>query len=121
MWGAEQQPADDGSLMHSNSIGQSSGGMYKEMLDLVDNIIDSSPKTRKDLYEKSKFSIKVSSTEEEKKPEQLSLSSMVSSVGILRYENGDVFEGQLLNGKRSGEGRIKFASGDQYYGMWKND
>jgi hypothetical protein len=46
---------------------------------------------------------------------------MVSSIGILKYDNGDMYEGQLLNGKKSGEGKMTFNNGDIYIGMWKND
>lgn len=46
---------------------------------------------------------------------------MVSSFGKLKYKNGNVYEGQLLNGKRSGNGTMTFANGDVYIGMWKND
>ena len=55
----------------------------------------------------------------QKSMQQLSLSQMVSSVGILRYENGDMYEGQLLNGLRSGQGQLIFSNGDKYIGMWK--
>lgn len=46
---------------------------------------------------------------------------MDCSVGILKYGSGDVYEGQLLNGKRSGKGKMTFANGDYYIGMWKSD
>lgn len=46
---------------------------------------------------------------------------MISTFGKLKYLNGNVYEGQLLNGKRSGNGTMQFSSGDIYDGMWKND
>lgn len=46
---------------------------------------------------------------------------MVSTFGKLKYVNGNVYEGQLLNGKRSGNGTMTFSDGDIYVGMWKND
>jgi len=46
---------------------------------------------------------------------------MISTFGLLKYPNGNVYEGQFLNGKRSGNGIMKFANGDVYNGMWKND
>lgn len=46
---------------------------------------------------------------------------MVSSIGVLKYETGEIYEGQLLNGKRSGQGQMIFRNGDTYYGMWKLD
>jgi hypothetical protein len=45
----------------------------------------------------------------------------VGSVGILKYDSGDIYEGQLLNGKRSGQGKMTFNNGDKYIGMWKTD
>jgi hypothetical protein len=72
------------------------------MIDLVDNLIDASPKSRADLYEKSSFALKVKTTQFEKKEnenkseENLSLdlvSEMDCSVGILKYGSGDVYEG----------------------------
>lgn len=46
---------------------------------------------------------------------------MVSSFEKLKYHSKDVYEGQILNGKRSGYGKMRFANGDQYIGMWKSD
>jgi len=46
---------------------------------------------------------------------------MESSVGIIKYDSGDIYEGQLLNGRRSGKGKMTFANGDKYMGMWKQD
>jgi hypothetical protein len=45
----------------------------------------------------------------------------VGSVGFLKYDSGDIYEGQLLNGKRSGQGKMTFHNGDKYIGMWKTD
>jgi hypothetical protein len=36
--------------------------------------------------------------------------------GIARYKNGDVYEGDFLSGRRSGRGLFKFASGSTYEG-----
>lgn len=54
-------------------------------------------------------------------PEPASFGAMVSSVGILKYDSGNIYEGQLLNGQRSGRGKMTFANGDKYMGMWKLD
>jgi hypothetical protein len=54
----------------------SGGVMAQEMLDMVDNLIDTSPRER------------IS-------PQK---SSSQSSIGILKYDNGNIYEGQLLNG-----------------------
>ena len=39
----------------------------------------------------------------------------------MKYESGNIYEGQLLNGKRSGKGKMTFTNGDKYMGMWKSD
>lgn len=40
---------------------------------------------------------------------------------IIRYANGDVYKGQIKNGKREGLGTCYFANKDVYEGMWKDD
>ena len=45
----------------------------------------------------------------------------IGSLGILKYDSGDMYDGQLLNGKRSGHGKMVFSNGDMYIGMWKTD
>jgi len=47
--------------------------------------------------------------------------NVVSSYGTMKYSNGNIYEGQLLNGKRSGNGKMYFENGDIYTGMWKSD
>jgi hypothetical protein len=41
--------------------------------------------------------------------------------GTLRYINGDVYSGNLINGKREGRGICVFANGDQWDGMNKDN
>lgn len=41
--------------------------------------------------------------------------------GTLRYINGDVYSGNLINGKREGRGICVFANGDQWDGTWVRD
>ena len=41
--------------------------------------------------------------------------------GVLRYETGDVYEGYMVNGMRSGHGILTYASGDSYDGYWLLD
>ena len=50
-----------------------------------------------------------------------SFEAMVSSVGILQYGSGEIYEGQLFNGKRSGKGKMTFPNGDKYIGNWRLD
>ena len=70
------------------------------------------------MYDKGAFELKVKHTESfSGKVEQ----ETVGSVGILKYDSGDIYEGQLLNGKRSGQGKMTFGNGDKYIGMWKLD
>jgi hypothetical protein len=37
------------------------------------------------------------------------------------YPNGDIYEGEWLNDKKHGQGKMTYANGDIYYGDWKND
>ncbi|MDR0552852.1 MAG: hypothetical protein LBG13_02035, partial [Holosporales bacterium] len=43
----------------------------------------------------------------------------------IEYENGNVYEGKMKNGKKEGKGKMVWASGevkgDAYEGDWKND
>ena len=38
-----------------------------------------------------------------------------------RWDNGDVFDGQMVDGKRNGKGRMVWASGQTYDGDWRDD
>jgi len=38
-----------------------------------------------------------------------------------KWDNGDVFDGQMLDGKRQGKGRMVWASGQTYDGDWRDD
>ena len=38
-----------------------------------------------------------------------------------RWDNGDVYDGQMVDGKRSGKGRMVWASGQTYDGDWRDD
>lgn len=40
---------------------------------------------------------------------------------VIHYENGDVYVGELNNGKRHGTGILEERSGDKYEGCWLND
>ena len=110
-------PQEGSDYIHTSSLG--SGGTYaQEMIDMVDNLIDASPNSRVDMYDKDHFRLKVKHTggftqgvEQE----------TVGSLGILKYDSGDMYEGQLLNGKRSGQGKMTYGNGDKYVGMWKSD
>lgn len=99
--------------------------MNQEMMNLVDNLVDTdsqsqfgSPSSRIDGHsdKNQQFHLKVKAT-----PEPDTFGGMVSSVGILKYDSGNIYEGQLLNGQRSGKGKMTFANGDKYLGMWKQD
>ena len=41
--------------------------------------------------------------------------------GILNFTNGDVYQGEWLNGEMHGKGRIKHARGAVYEGKWEED
>ncbi len=38
-----------------------------------------------------------------------------------KWDNGDVFDGQMLEGKRNGKGRFLWADGQTYDGDWRDD
>jgi len=38
-----------------------------------------------------------------------------------KWDNGDIFDGQMLDGKRNGKGRMVWASGQTYDGDWRDD
>jgi hypothetical protein len=78
---------------------------------MVDNLIDASPNSSKK-SDRSKIS-NIKGNE--------SFEAMVSSVGILKYGSGEIYEGQLFNGKRSGKGKMTFPNGDKYIGNWRLD
>ena len=37
------------------------------------------------------------------------------------WDNGDVFEGYIVNGEKNGRGRMIYEDGTVYVGTWKND
>ena len=37
------------------------------------------------------------------------------------YKNGDIYEGEWVNDKAEGKGKLIMVSGDMYEGQWKND
>ena len=39
----------------------------------------------------------------------------------MRYNNGDYYEGNFLNGKKNGVGKYIYHNGDVYEGSWLND
>ena len=41
--------------------------------------------------------------------------------GIIKYKNGDYFEGTFVNDKREGYGKLIYKNGDKYEGLFKND
>ena len=40
--------------------------------------------------------------------------------GTMRYDNGDVYVGNWVNGEREGYGEMKYSNGDVYAGDWKD-
>ena len=40
---------------------------------------------------------------------------------VIHYANGDIYEGELLNGKPDGKGKLTFAEGGWYEGEWTED
>ena len=44
----------------------------------------------------------------------------ISGVGVATYANGDVYEGMFSNGKRQGEGTMRYATGKKVQGEWQD-
>ena len=44
----------------------------------------------------------------------------IAGKGIATYSNGDVYEGTFVNGRRQGQGTIKFANGRSAKGNWQD-
>jgi hypothetical protein len=47
--------------------------------------------------------------------------SCLDGTGKYVYENGYVYQGNFVDGKRSGLGTLNTPDGDKYDGMWEND
>ena len=43
------------------------------------------------------------------------------NVSSLKFDNGTIYEGEVLNGKREGYGVCKWEDGSKYEGNWKDD
>ena len=55
------------------------------------------------------------------KKEDAKVYNINSDDDVIRYNNGDIYKGQIKNGIREGLGTCYFANKDIYEGMWKND
>ncbi len=55
------------------------------------------------------------------KREDAKVYNINSDDDVIRYDNGDIYKGQIKNGKREGLGTCYYANKDKYEGMWKND
>ena len=42
------------------------------------------------------------------------------SEGKMTYANGNIYEGEWLNGRANGKGKMIYANGDKYEGEWLN-
>jgi serine/threonine protein kinase len=53
---------------------------------------------------------------------QINLDKMIpNGKGILYYRNGDIYEGEFLNGDRHGKGELIEKKGNIFKGIWKKD
>ena len=39
-------------------------------------------------------------------------------IGKFTYRNGDVFEGEFVQGQANGKGKMTYANGNEYDGYW---
>jgi hypothetical protein len=44
----------------------------------------------------------------------------IDGMGVATYANGDVYEGMFVRGKRQGNGKIRYATGEERTGDWDN-
>ena len=44
----------------------------------------------------------------------------VHNIGVRIYLNGNIYEGQFINGKIEGTGKMIYANGDKYVGEWRD-
>jgi len=49
------------------------------------------------------------------------LPAIIAYAETVKYQNGDIYDGSLKNGKREGYGVYAYKNGDRYAGDWKND
>ncbi|WP_455540087.1 hypothetical protein [Terrisporobacter sp.] len=56
-----------------------------------------------------------------KKSEDAKVYNINCDDDVIKYDNGDIYKGQIKNGIREGLGTCYFANKDIYEGMWKND
>jgi hypothetical protein len=52
---------------------------------------------------------------------QVNDDGIAHGIGDRRYANGDVYSGSFVNGKMCGEGKVKYADGVEYEGVWEDD
>ena len=45
----------------------------------------------------------------------------LSGEKVLKYDNGDMYKGEIINGKRNGFGICIFSNKERYEGLWKDD
>lgn len=76
------------------------------------------------LVEKIKAIINIendNNTANEKKQEEKVVKQQTKQSKNTIYDNGDIYEGELVDGKRNGKGKMEYANGDIYEGLFKND
>ncbi|CAF3703444.1 unnamed protein product [Rotaria socialis] len=55
------------------------------------------------------------------KSDSVALNVSIDSKSTTKFSNGDIYEGQTMNGKKQGEGTYKWANGGEYTGEWNED
>ena len=51
----------------------------------------------------------------------ISICLSCASTPTYEHPKGEIYEGQIKNGYRHGEGILTYAGGSKYVGQWKND
>ena len=56
-----------------------------------------------------------------KSHEEKEASKKIGREEVLKYDNGDIYKGEFIDGKRNGFGICIYSNREKYEGLWKND
>jgi hypothetical protein len=66
-------------------------------------------------------SIKVYTTAKEVYEGEVDDNFVRNGYGVYKYYNGDIYEGEFVDGRRHGDGEYLYTDGSIYRGQWRND